>query len=158
MRKNRKMSKSMSVMAGRTVQIGAVMVMAFAMVILNMLATSSCKHLEKVIRVKEGELAKLDEEKEREGGRWNSMVTSEKLETALLRHGLAMKTPRAEQVVHLRPDGRPYPGQISVAKAAERNRISSTARYTTPQLASAPRPARPRRSSRAAAPKASVRR
>ena len=41
MRRNRKMPKKMSVMAGRSVQIGAVMVMAFAMVILNMLASSS---------------------------------------------------------------------------------------------------------------------
>ena len=74
MRKNRKMSKKMSVMAGRTVQIGAVMVMAFAIVILNMLATSSCKHLEKEIRIKERQLAKLDDEKEREGARWNDII------------------------------------------------------------------------------------
>ena len=132
MRKNRKMSKKMSVMAGRTVQIGAVMVMAFVIVILNMLATSSCKHLEKEIRIKERQLAKLDDEKEREGARWNDMVTPEKLEVALLRHGLAMKTPRAEQVVRLRSDGRPYPCQISVAKAAERNRASQTAKYVAP--------------------------
>ena len=43
MRRNRKMPKKMSVMAGRSVQIGAVMVMAFAMFIINMLASSSCK-------------------------------------------------------------------------------------------------------------------
>ena len=132
MRKHRKMSKKMSVMAGRTVQIGAVMVMAFVIVILNMLATSSCKHLEKEIRIKERQLAKLDDEKAREGARWNDMVTPEKLEVALLRHGLAMKTPRAEQVVRLRSDGRPYPCQISVAKAAERNRASQTAKYVAP--------------------------
>ena len=148
MRKNRKMSKKMSVMAGRTVQIGAVMVMAFAIVILNMLATSSCKHLEKEIRIKERQLAKLDDEKEREGARWNDMVTPEKLEIALLRHGLAMKTPRAEQVVRLKSDGRPYPGQISVAKAAERNRTSQTAKYVAPvqsavRQAAARPPARP---------------
>lgn len=127
MRKNRKMSKKMSVMAGRTVQISAVMVMLFVMVIVNMLASSSCKHLTSTIKVKERQLAKLEEEKEREWARWHAMNTSENLEAALLRHGLAMRVPRGDQVVRLRSDGRPYPGQISVAKAAERNRISQTA-------------------------------
>ena len=125
------------------------MVMAFAIVILNMLATSSCKHLEKEIRIKERQLAKLDDEKEREGARWNDMVTPEKLEIALLKHGLAMKTPRAEQVVRLKSDGRPYPGQISVAKAAERNRASQTAKYVAPSQSTvrqaAVRPANPPR-------------
>ena len=59
MKKNRKMSKKMSVMAGRTVQIGAVMAMVFVVVIFNMLAQSSCKHLEKSIREKERQLTKL---------------------------------------------------------------------------------------------------
>ncbi len=127
MRKNRKMSKKMSVMAGRTVQISAVMIMLFVMVIVNMLASSSCKHLTSTIKVKERQLAKLEEEKEREKARWYAMNTSENLEAALLRHGLAMRVPRGEQVVRLRSDGRPYPGQISVAKAAERNRIPQTA-------------------------------
>ncbi len=128
MRKNRKMSKKMSVMAGRTVQISAVMAMVFVVVIVNMLASSSCKHLTKTIREKERQIAKLEDARVREEARWDKMKTSENLEAALLKHGLAMKIPRAEQVVRLRPNGRPYPGQISVAKAAERNRVSNTAK------------------------------
>ncbi len=127
MRKNRKMSKKMSVMAGRTVQIGAVMVMVFVVVIVNMLASSSCKHLTKTIREKERQLSKLEDERVREEARWDQMKRPEHLEAALLRHGLAMRVPRAEQVVRIKSDGRPYPGQISVAKAAQRNRASQTA-------------------------------
>jgi hypothetical protein len=128
MRKNRKMSKKMSVMAGRTVQIGAVMIMLFAVVILNMLASSSCKHLTKTIREKEIQLTRLEKERDREAARWDKMKTSENLEAALIKHGLAMRIPRAEQVVRLRSDGRPYPGQRSVAKAYERNHMPQTAK------------------------------
>ena len=152
MRKNRKMSKKMSVMAGRTVQIGAVMVMVFAMVIVNMLASSSCKQLEKTIREKERQLKRLDDEKERESARWTAMVTPENLEATLLKFGLAMKTPRAEQWVRLKSDGTPWPGQISVAKAAERNRTTDTAKYVAPrpEALAAVRPAAQRPAARPA--------
>ena len=166
MKKNRKMSKKMSVMAGRTVQIGAVMAMVFVVVIFNMLAQSSCKHLEKSIREKERQLTKLDEEKAREEARWGAMETNESLDAALLRHGLAMKLPRAAQQVRLRSDGTPYPGQISVAKASARNRASQTAQYTVPRLSAvasvrsaAARPAAPRSAAaRASAPRAAAQR
>ena len=105
MRRNRKMPKKMSVMAGRSVQIGAVMVMAFAVVILYMLASSSCKQLEKTIREKERQLAKLEDEQRRESMRWEEMKTPKRLESALLGHGLAMKLPKTEQVVRMRADG-----------------------------------------------------
>ena len=64
-RRNRKMSQKMSVTIGRTVQIGAVMVMAFAVVLLNMLANSSCKHLEKRLEEKKLVIKALEDEKER---------------------------------------------------------------------------------------------
>ena len=169
MKKNRKMSKKMSVVTGRAVQIGAVMVMVFIVVILNMLAQSSCKHLEKKIREKERQYAKLGDEKDREEAHWAKMETNESLDAALLRHGLAMNLPRAAQQVRLRSDGTPYPGQISVAKASARNRASQTAQYTVPRPAAvasvrpaaarpaAPRPAAARASApRAAAPRAAA--
>ena len=130
MRRNRKMPKKMSVMAGRSVPIGAVMVMAFAMVILNMLASSSCKQLEKTIREKERQLAKLEDEQRRESMRWEEMKTPRHLESALLGHGLAMKLPKTEQVVRMRADGRPYAGQLSVAKASQRNKEAVAVKYT----------------------------
>lgn len=122
MRKNRKMSKKMSVMAGRSVQIAAVMIMAFAMAILYLLATSNCSQLEKSIQEKNNQLAKLENERKRESARWDAMQTSEKLESALLRHGLSMHYPKSEQVVRMKADGRPYPGQLSVARANQRRK------------------------------------
>ena len=159
MRKNRKMSKKMSVMAGRTVQIGAVMAMVFVVVIFNMLAQSSCKHLEKSIREKERQFARLDDEKEREEARWAKMETNESLDAALLRHGLSMNLPRAAQQVRLRSDGTPYPGQISVAKASARNRMSQTAQYNVPRPAAVAsvRPAARQSSRRAPAQRAAAR-
>ena len=76
MRKNRKMPKKMSVMAGRSVQFGAVIVMVVAMAILNVLASSSCRQLAKVVREKERQLEKLEDAQKRESARWDEMKTS----------------------------------------------------------------------------------
>ena len=130
MRRNRKMPKKMSVMAGRSVQIGAVMVMAFAMVILNMLASSSCKQLSKTISEKERQLAKLENDQKREQERWDEMKTPERLEATLLALGMKMHYPKPEQQVRMDRSGKPYPGQISVARASERNMAAQSAKYT----------------------------
>lgn len=128
------MSQKMSVTIGRTVQIGAVMVMAFAVVLLNVLADSSCKHLEKRIREKEKQIKLLDDEKERESGCWAGMTTPSKLDEALLKHGLSMHSPKpGMQVVRLNSKGQLYPAQMSVAKAKERNRVSDVAQYIAPR-------------------------
>jgi len=131
MRRNRKMPKKYSVVAGRTMQLAAVLVMAFAMAILNRLASSSCKQLTATIREKERQLARLEDEKSRESARWEAMKTSDKLEAALLRNGLKMDyADPVTQVVRLRKDGRPYEGQKSVARAAQRNRtMAASASY-----------------------------
>ena len=131
MRKNRKMPKKMSVVAGLSVKIGAVMVMLFAWGILYVLATSSCTQLSTTIREKERLLAKLEDEQKRQSAAWDRMKTNESLETALLRHGISMKTPNpATQVVRMDASGRPYSGQISVARARERSKAAQTAKYT----------------------------
>lgn len=104
---------------------GAVIVMLFAMVLLNLLASSSCQQLMKTIGERERQLAKLEEERVRESARWEEMKTPEKLESALLRHGLAMRYPKADQVVRMKADGHPYPGQLSVAKARQRAGLTS---------------------------------
>ena len=121
MRKNRKIPKKMSVVATNTMRFGAIIVFFFVMVILNLLSSSSCTQLLKVKGELEREIAKLDDARMRESTRWEEMKTPEKVEEALLKHGLAMKFPRAEQTVRLRPDGQPFPGQLSVSKAKMRN-------------------------------------
>ena len=130
MRKNRKMPKKMSVMAGRSVQIGALIITCFAMVILNMLAASSCKQLENTIGEKKRQIDSLEDAHKREKANWEKMLTPANLEQALLRHGLAMKFPKTEQVVRMDAAGRPYPGQRSVARATQRNKAAQSAKYT----------------------------
>ena len=124
------MPKKMSVMAGRSVQIGALIITCFAMVILNMLASSSCKQLEKTIGEKKRLLESLEDSQKREKANWEKMLTPENLEHALLKHGLAMRYPKAEQVVRMDASGRPYPGQRSVAMAAQRNKAAQSVKYT----------------------------
>ena len=125
MRKNRKRTKKMSVVASNTMHFGAVIVMLFIMVFVNFLASSSCQQLLKSIGEKERQLAKLEEERVRESARWEEMKTPERLESALLRHGLAMRYPRPDQVVRMKANGKPYPGQLSVAKAGQRNGVAA---------------------------------
>lgn len=128
MRKNRKIPKKMSVVATNTMHFGAIIVVFFVMVMLNLLASSSCSQLMKAIGEKERELSKLENSRIRESSRWEEMKTVEKIERALLRHGLSMKTPRADQIVRMRADGTPYPGQLSLARA-KRLAAPPTAKY-----------------------------
>ena len=120
MRRNRKIPKKMSVVATNTMRFGAVILFLFVMVILNLLASSSCTQLMKAKGEKEKEFASLGEALDRESTRWEEMKTPERLEMALLRHGLAMKLPRPDQTVRMRTDGTPYPGQMSLARAKQK--------------------------------------
>ena len=121
MRKNRKMSSRMSVVARNTTRFAAILLMLFAMSILNFLANSRCEQQMKSIGLKEKELKRLDDERDRESARWEEMKTPERLETALKRHGLAMRYPKPSQIIRMNAAGNPVPGQHSVAKAKERN-------------------------------------
>ena len=119
MRKNRKIPKKMSVMAANSMRFGAIIVFFFVMVILNLLSSSSCTMLLKEKGVKERELAKLEESRTQEATRWEELKTTEKMEVALLRHGLSMKLPRPDQYVRMRSDGTPYPNQLSLKRARQ---------------------------------------
>ena len=121
MRRNRKIPKKMSVVATNTMRFGAIIVFFVVMVILNLLSSSSCTQLLKAKGELEREIVKLDDARMRESTRWEQMKTPERVEEALLKHGLAMKLPRADQTVRLRPDGQPLAGQLSVSKARMRN-------------------------------------
>jgi len=120
MKRNRKIPKKMSVVATNTMNFGVIVVVAVAMIILHQLASSSCGQLLKSIGEKERELARLEESRVRESLRWEEMKTPEKIEAALLRHGLKMGIPRPDQFVRMKADGTPYPGQLSVRKARQR--------------------------------------
>lgn len=131
MRKNRKVSQKMSVIAEHTMHVGAVVLALFVMVIVNLLARSSCSQLHDAIGKKEEALKRLENERQRESARWEEMKTPERLEAALRKMGLAMRYPHADQVIYMTSDGRPKPAQIAVAKAQQRlaERAASTAQY-----------------------------
>lgn len=120
MRRNRRVTKKMSVIATNTLRFGAIVIFFFVMVILNLLASSSCTQLMKEKGLRMQELAKLEESRQRESTRWEEMKTPEKIEVALLRHGLMMKLPRADQSVRMDAKGVPRLGQLSVTRAKQR--------------------------------------
>lgn len=122
MRKNRKVSKRMSVVAQNTAYASAVLMAAFVVVIVNLLASSSCSQLMKSIGEKERTLSRLEDERSRESARWEEMKTPERLEQALMRHGLSMKPPKPDQIIRMDREGRLIPNQFSVAKEAQRQR------------------------------------
>lgn len=132
MRKNRKVSKRMSVIATNTMRFGAIIVFFFVMVILNILSSSSCTQLLNEKGLKERELAKQEEAYQRESTRWEEMKTPEKIEAALFRHGLRMSPPRADQCVRLNERGVPYPNQLALTRLRQRSSTGTTVRYVAP--------------------------
>ena len=128
MRKNRKIPARMSVLTRTTARFGAIIGILFVMVIINILATSSCQQLSKAIGLRERELDRLEDALKREATRWQTMKTVDKIDSALLRHGLAMRPPRPEQNVHMKADGTPYMSQYSVVQTKKRNG-GKTAQY-----------------------------
>ena len=128
MRRNRRVTKKMSVVATNSMRFGAIIVFFVMMVILNLLSSRSCTKLLKQKGEMERELTKLEDSCTRESARWEEMKTQENIEAALLRHGLSMRTPDpAVQVVRLLPDGTPRPGQLSLAKSKARLNVRTVA-------------------------------
>ena len=108
MRRNSKMTKRMSRVASLSCHCGAVLVVLFVMVILNLLASSSCQRHAKVIGEQERQICRLDDSIRQESTRWEQMKTPEKLEMALIHHGLKMAPARPSQNIHMKTDGTPY--------------------------------------------------
>ena len=78
---------------------------------------TKCAALGDDIRRKEHELQSLKDEFLREEARWNANKTPEKLDAALLAHGLVMRHPKADQLVRMDGHGgKPLPNQLSIAK------------------------------------------
>ena len=136
MKRNRRMPRKMSVIAERAMYVGVVIVMLFVMVIINLLASSSCTQLMKSIGSKETALAKLEESRLREASRWDERTAPGKLQSHLLARGLSMHYPKPAQNVRMHADGRPYAGQFSLVQAEARANRRNSAR-----AAVAPRPA-----------------
>ena len=121
MRRNRKRQAHARVLP----RSAAGIIVLFVSVILSYwFMDSKCAQLGQEIRKHEHKYAQLDDERVREEARWNEKKTPEKLEQAMLQHGIAMSYPTPEQVVRVDGAGVPLAGQLSVVRF-QRNRNAS---------------------------------
>ena len=120
------------VVATTTMRFGAVLVFFFVMVLFNLLSSTSCTQLMKTKGELERELARLEDSRMREATRWEEMKTTESIESALLRHGLSMRTPSPAQTVRLMANGVPRPGQLSLTRSKMRTGVPA-ASYRKPK-------------------------
>jgi len=119
MRKNRKITKKMSVVTTNSLRFGAILVLTCVMVVMNLLASSSCSQLVKRKGELKVQLAKFEDSCQRASMRWEEMCIPERIDSALQNRGLAMRLPRPEQIVRMNGKGLPVPGQISLRHAKQ---------------------------------------
>lgn len=115
MRKNKKISKRMSRITVNMMHLGAIMLTFFVMVVLNLMASSSCSQLTKIIADKDKQLADSKVELSKNIVRWDSVKSSVNLERALVVRGMSMNYPKSNQIVRMDERGRVIPSQNSVA-------------------------------------------
>ncbi|MBO5643071.1 MAG: hypothetical protein J6S51_03595 [Kiritimatiellae bacterium] len=127
-RKNKIVSASTAASSRHAVYIGALVVLAGVMSIVNVFANTSCKRLQTSIGEKERELRKLEEDYQRESVRLSALHTPEKLARSLRLHGMAMNIAKPHQIIKMSTSGRPYPGQMALGHINSSSR--ATARYT----------------------------
>lgn len=130
MRKNRKRSMKMSVIASRTLHLGSILLVLFVAVIVNLLANSSCNQMMKVLGDKQKVLTALEKDLDRETALWEEMKSPSKLDRALIRHGMAMALPTPKQYVYLLADGTPRSRQYSVDNVRQRQSAERIAMST----------------------------
>ena len=133
MRKNKKISKRMSRLTVNMMHLGAIMLTFFVMVVLNLMASSSCSQLTKIIADKEKQLADSKVELSKNIVRWDSVKSSVNLERALVVRGMSMNYPKSNQIVRMDERGRVIPSQNSVAvlRRKKQEHERSTASFET---------------------------
>ena len=133
MRKNKKISKRMSRLTVNMMHLGAIMLTFFVMVVLNLMASSSCSQLTKIIADKDRPLADSKVELSKNIVRWDSVKSSVNLERALVVRGMSMNYPKSNQIVRMDERGRVIPSQNSVAilRRKKQEQERSTASFET---------------------------
>jgi len=126
MRRNRKIRKNSRFASGAT-GIASLIVSSFIMLMIYWSLDARCTSIMRDIGKAESKLKALEAEHGRETARWNGMKTPERLDEKIVRFGLAMGIPQADQVVRMMPSGRPAPGQMAVARAQAKRPIDSMA-------------------------------
>lgn len=113
MRRNRKRQVHAKVLPP---SMAGMIVLIVSMVLSYWFMDSKCAQLGQEIRKHEQKFAALEDERVREEARWSEKNTPEKLEQAMLQHGIAMSYPAADQVVRMDLAGQPLPGQLSLVR------------------------------------------
>ena len=113
MRRNRKRQVHAKVLPP---SVAGMIVLIVSMVLSYWFMDSKCAQLGQEIRKHEQKFAALEDERVREEARWSEKNTPEKLEQAMLQHGIAMNYPAADQVVRMDLAGQPLPGQLSLVR------------------------------------------
>jgi len=113
MRRNRKRQVHAKVLPP---SMAGMIVLIVSMVLSYWFMDSKCAQLGQEIRKHEQKYAALEDERVREEARWSEKNTPEKLEQAMLQHGIAMSYPAADQVVRMDLAGQPLPGQLSLVR------------------------------------------
>ena len=121
MRRNRKRQLHDRVFPGRA---AGIVVLLVTLALGYWFMDSKCAMLSQEMRKHELKYAALENERVREESRWNEKKTPEKLEQAMLQHGIEMSYPTPEQVVRMDGSGVPLAGQLSVVRF-QRNRNAS---------------------------------
>ena len=113
MRRNRKRQMRVKFLP---VPAASVIVLAASVALSYWFMDSKSAQLGQEIRKYEQKYASLESERVREEARWNEKKTPDKLERAMLQHGLLMNYPTPEQVVRMGDNGRPVPGQLALVR------------------------------------------
>jgi len=114
MRRNRKRQVHAKVLPSTTWAGMIVLVVTLALVYWAL--DSKCAQLGQEIRKGDLRFAALEDERVREEAKWTERTTPEKLEAAMLQHGIDMSYPAADQWVRMDAGGQPVPGQLSLAR------------------------------------------
>lgn len=134
MRRNRRnYITSAKTSARRTIvsyAIGLIILLGF-IVIVNATVKTKVSTLQSTIAERQRVLARCEDELVRQSALWAKKTTPEGLERQLRRHSLAMRSRKPLQIVRMRANGQPVPGQLSVAKARQREE-RMTASYNSP--------------------------
>ncbi|HNX34603.1 MAG TPA: hypothetical protein PKM57_08240 [Kiritimatiellia bacterium] len=113
MRRNRKRQVHAKVLPP---SVAGMVVLIVSMVLSYWFMDAKCAQLGQDIRKNEQKYAAFEDECVREEARWSEKKTPEKLEQAMLQHGIAMSYPTADQVVRMDASGQPVAGQLSLVR------------------------------------------
>ncbi|MBP7637758.1 MAG: hypothetical protein KBA18_07765 [Kiritimatiellae bacterium] len=113
MRRNRKKQVHAKVVPS---SVAGIFMLMIGLALLYWVMDSKCDVDGQEIRKYEQKLQSIEAEYAREEARWNEKNTPEKLEEAMLQHGIAMSYPSADQVVRMDTSGIPVAGQLSIAR------------------------------------------